>query len=261
MNIIIIGTGNVATVFGKLFKHSGFNVQQVYGRNGIVAKDLADELNAEYCTSFNQIFLHADLYVIAISDRALYELPETFHLGDKLVVHTAASVPKDVLKKLSVSYGVMYPLQTLRKETVLIHELPLLVDANNDISKELVHAVARRLTNKVSFASDEERLKYHVAAVTVNNFSNHLYTLAEIFCNKEGIDFRLLTPLIEETASRIRHYAPKEVLTGPASRNDLVTIDKHINLLEKHPQLKLVYQQLTSSILSFARDNREKKSE
>ena len=51
--------------------------------------------------------------------------------------------------------------------------------------------------------NDEERLKLHVAAVIVSNFTNHLYAIAEEFCTSEHVDFNLLKPLIMETANRI----------------------------------------------------------
>ena len=57
----------------------------------------------------------ADIYVVAVGDAALNDLHESFFLGDKLIVHTAGAVSKDVLAKISVNYGVMYPLQSLRK--------------------------------------------------------------------------------------------------------------------------------------------------
>ncbi|MEJ0101166.1 MAG: DUF2520 domain-containing protein [Bacteroidota bacterium] len=46
---------------------------------------------------------------------------------------------------------------------------------------------------------NDERVKLHVAAIFVSNFTNYLYILAEEYCRREGIDFKLLQPLIEET--------------------------------------------------------------
>ena len=97
-------------------------------------------------------------------------------------------------------------------------------------------------------AGDDTRLKLHVAAVFVNNFTNHLYALAEDYCKKEGIDFKELFPLIEETASRLKTISPSKLQTGPAIRNDEETIQKHLVLLASHPQMKKVYEFLTASI-------------
>jgi predicted short-subunit dehydrogenase-like oxidoreductase (DUF2520 family) len=87
-----------------------------------------------------------------------------------------------------------------------------------------------------------------VAAVVVSNFVNHLYSLAEDYCRKEGLDFKQLLPLIEETASRLKDTLPNEAQTGPAIRHDSETIQKHLELLKTHPQLKNIYVLLTESI-------------
>lgn len=101
---------------------------------------------------------------------------------------------------------------------------------------------------KVTEGGDDTRMKLHVAAVIVSNFPNHLYALAEDYCEKEGLDFKQLVPLIEETASRIKDISPKQAQTGPAIRHDKETLQKHIELLKEHPQLKNIYLLLTESI-------------
>ena len=97
-------------------------------------------------------------------------------------------------------------------------------------------------------AGDNARAKLHVAAVVVSNFTNHLYKLAEDYCRKEGLDFKQLLPLIEETALRLKSTSPSAAQTGPALRHDKETIQKHLSLLAAHPQLKNMYLLLTESI-------------
>jgi len=72
--------------------------------------------------------------------------------------------------------------------------------------------------------------------------------MAEEYCRKEGLDFKQLLPLIEETALRIKNISPKDAQTGPALRHDKETIEKHLELLKAHPQFKNIYLLLTESI-------------
>ena len=88
-------------------------------------------------------------------------------------------------------------------------------------------------------------------AVLVNNFTNHLFAVAEEFCEKEYIDFKKLYPLIDETAKRIMEQSPKVVQTGPAVREDIYTMGKHLQLLTPHTDLKYLYLKLSESILKF----------
>jgi hypothetical protein len=64
------------------------------------------------------------------------------------------------------------------------------------------------------------------------------------------LNFKELIPLIQETVERLKTTSPSETQTGPAVRNDLDTINKHIALLEEHPRLKKLYEIITESIRS-----------
>ncbi|MEO6231044.1 MAG: NAD(P)-binding domain-containing protein, partial [Ferruginibacter sp.] len=48
MKIVLIGSGNVATVFGKLLRHAEHEIVQVISRNATNANELADALGAAW---------------------------------------------------------------------------------------------------------------------------------------------------------------------------------------------------------------------
>ncbi|MBK8611106.1 MAG: DUF2520 domain-containing protein [Chitinophagaceae bacterium] len=249
MKVVIIGSGNVASVLGRLFVKNGHQVIQVVSRNVAHARILGEALNCAYTNEMAEIDQHASLYVLAVSDIVLYNLKGHIHFENKLVLHTAGSVPNDVLKEVSANYGVLYPMQSLRKEMEYPQEIPFLIDGNTEETIREIEDFAKTLSSSVTRANDTERLKLHVAAVIVSNFTNHLYALAASFCEKEKIDFKLLFPLIKETAERIDRISPVDAQTGPAVRNDLFTLDKHIRLLADYPQLKNIYLKITESIV------------
>ena len=65
MNVVLIGSGNVATVFTKLlFKHQ-HTILQVYSRNILVANELAETVDAIGLNDLSKITQEADLYIIA----------------------------------------------------------------------------------------------------------------------------------------------------------------------------------------------------
>ena len=248
MKIVIIGTGNVATVFGTLLKQAGHDMLQVYGRNVNDAQWLADKLGSLYCSDWEAIRKDGELYIAAISDKSLIGMAGKLKLPSGIIAHTAGSVAASLLSAVSKDYGVIYPLQSIRKELPPRADIPLLVTAGNEATLSKLMEIANSISNRVTERSDEEREKLHVAAVVVNNFTNHLYSLAEDYCAKEQLDFSLLIPLIRETAERLEFISPKDVATGPAIRKDDITIHKHLQLLTNHPALKQVYEQLTASI-------------
>ncbi|MBL0307494.1 MAG: DUF2520 domain-containing protein [Chitinophagaceae bacterium] len=249
MDIVIIGSGNVAAVLGRKFKAAGHTILQIYSRNAAAASELAYEWDTESTNYKITINKNADIYIIAVSDDAIDDVTADLKLPGKIVVHTAASVPKEVLKNVTTHYGVFYPLQSLRKEMKSLPDTPIFYDGSDELTKRKLESLAKSiLREKVTEAGDEVRLKLHIAAVVVSNFTNHLYALAEAFCRKEGLDFKQLLPLIEETALRIKDVSPHEAQTGPAARHDKETIQKHLELLKNHPQLKNIYLLLSESI-------------
>lgn len=251
--IVIFGTGNVATVLSLLFAEEGHRILQVYGRDANKAAALAKRCNATPISDLSEVNKDADLYIIAVSDAAVATLASLLQLGDKLLVHTAGSVSKEVLYKSSTAYGVLYPVQSLRAEMDHALDIPFLVDANSPDKIAELKEIAATASSKVQQANDEQRLRLHVAAVIVSNFTNHLYALAADYCKKEGADFNMLLPLIGEVANRIQQVSPRDVQTGPAIRHDQNTIDKHLELLQQFPDLQKLYAALSTSIQNMYR--------
>lgn len=250
MKILMVGSGNVASVLGRQCKQKGHEIVAIASRNPKSGMTLSAELNTRFISVQDAGNMDADIFIIAVSDSAVKEVASSLRVPGKLVVHTAGAVSMEVLQNSSQNYGVLYPLQSLRREMISIPSVPLLIDGNNDHSLGLLANLAHSLSENVERANDEQRAKLHVAAVFVSNFSNHLYLLAEGYCKAEHLDFKLLYPLIVETASRLKDTSPSELQTGPAFRKDISTLEKHLRLLSNYPKLKLTYTRLTDSIMN-----------
>ncbi|MCW3073939.1 MAG: hypothetical protein JWP69_1008 [Flaviaesturariibacter sp.] len=248
MDIVIIGTGNTATVLGRKLKAAGHSIVQIFGRDAEAASSLAYKLGTESTNYWSVVSREADIYLLAVSDIAIEELRRELQLGDKTVVHTAASVSKNILKDTSSHFGVFYPLQSLKKSSANLPEIPVIIDASDPETLQLLEGLAGTISENVVQGDDEYRLKMHLAAVFCNNFTNHIYALMESYCGQHGIDFKLLIPLIQETAMRLNEMSPVEAQTGPAIRRDATTIAKHLELLQNDQRLKDVYELLTRSI-------------
>jgi predicted short-subunit dehydrogenase-like oxidoreductase (DUF2520 family) len=250
MVISILGTGNVATVLARLCKQKGHTIHQIIARNVTSGNILAAELGATCINIKENADNKIDLVIVAISDNALQEAMTGINFGSIPIVHTAGAMSMNELMNNSKNIGVLYPLQSLRKEMETLPIIPFLIEANNEATLEFIRKFAQSLGSNVHFEAEEKRLRLHAAAVVVNNFTNYLYGTTEIFCIKENIDFNLLKPLIKETASRIENVSPLDVQTGPAKRGDIITLAKHLRVLEAHPKLRVLYTRLTDGIMN-----------
>ncbi|MBC7913445.1 MAG: DUF2520 domain-containing protein, partial [Pyrinomonadaceae bacterium] len=89
------------------------------------------------------------------------------------------------------------------------------------------------------------------AAVFACNFSNHVYTLAAQIVRNNNLDFDLLKPLILETAEKVLTLNPLNAQTGPALRDDKITLNHHLEFLKNDPHLQEIYQSLSQSIINL----------
>ena len=249
MRVVMLGSGNAATVLCEVIVKGGHKIVQVISRDEEHARPLASTYSATTCRLDANRFADADIYIIALNDAALDHIENIPALKNKFVVHTSGAIPMNVLKDCSDTYGVLYPLQSLSKFSNYIPEIPLLVDGNNQETLHRILGFAKSISNNVIEARDEERLHYHVAAVFVSNFTNHLYALAELFCDKERLEFKNLLPLINETNRRITEMSPFLSQTGPAIRDDIFTLNKHLQTLSSNPEMKYLYLKLSESII------------
>lgn len=247
----MLGSGNTATILCELIQKAGHEIVQVVSRFEENAKILAGSYSAKSASLSVNVFLDADIYIVALHDAALDHIENIPALKNKFVVHTSGAVSINSLKNISDTYGVLYPMQTLSKSANHIPEIPFLVDGNEQETLHRVIGFARSLSDKVIEANDLERLNYHVAAVFVSNFNNHLYAMAEAFCKKERLEFKNLYPLINEINIRVTEISPFVSQTGPAMRDDIFTLNRHLQALSSHPDLKYIYLKLSESIIKF----------
>ncbi|MFB6454408.1 Rossmann-like and DUF2520 domain-containing protein [Chitinophaga sp. Hz27] len=251
MDIVIIGTGNIAHCFGHLLKIHGHQITQIIGRNPDRAAELAEMLHAPFTTDLLDINMEADMYLLAVSDSAYPMLNDELRLGRRMVAHTAGAVPLSAISRISSNIGVIYPLQSIRKEVKNYPPIPIMLEASNDDVLKRLQALAQSIASTIAITDSHQRLQYHLTAVLCNNFTNHLIARAKAYCDHEHLDFTLLQPIIRETFDRLEKYPPESVQTGPALRQDEATMELHRNLLVNDEYLQLVYTVLSDSIYNF----------
>lgn len=251
MKIVLLGAGNVATVLGKMATAAGHTILQVYNRHLDKAAVLATKLGAEAADDLNRLSTEADLYILAVSDSAVADLAKQLNISKGMLVHTAGSVPLATLSAAAKNTGVLYPFQSLRASRLPTGPFPFLVDANSPDVLQWLSNFAQTLSPMLAHCNEEQRIKLHLSAVLVNNFSNHLFTLAKDYCQQQAVDFSLLVPIIKETAERLESGPPTEWQTGPAVRNDEATMQQHLQLLEAYPELAAIYRWFSQSIQQY----------
>lgn len=228
-SIAIVGTGNVAYHLGNGFLENGIAIKEIYGRNQQRVADLASKWECEIVNDLSDI--KSELILVCVSDDAITEVLEKVPSSARVAYTSGAVDLRDFRSRPNT--GVFYPLQTFsEKKEVNLFEVPFLIEADSTTFAQELFDLAWKLSRKVFYVGSEDRLKYHLAAVWVNNFTNHLVFKAKEFVEGEKLDFELLKPLLFETIEKLKIIDPYSAQTGPARRNDIHTIERHTKLME-----------------------------
>lgn len=249
MQVTLIGSGNMATVLGRMLVRGGHIIRQVYSRQSAHAALLANELGGMAVADIAAVDAEADLYLVCVTDGAIPLVAAELQVGSRLLVHTAGAVGKDTLSSASTRYGVLWPMKMTRKTMQELGPVSVMIDGNTPGVIADISRVAALFSPTIVTADDATRAKMHMVASFTANFTNHLYHLAADYCAAEGIDFSLFYTNIEEAAKAVQLMHPSEAQAGPAFRGDFKTLEKHESLLEHYPGPRAVYELLTRSLL------------
>lgn len=245
VKIGIVGTGNVANQLIPALQKVGITQLLAFGRNKQKSAELAAKFNIKTACSFEE-FLGSDLIICCTSDDSLPVLmPELAQFAPTVTTSGTFDIGQ-VTHRMPI--GVFYPLQTFTAQhNVDFSTIPLFVESTDSALIQLLSKIGSLLGTKAVEMSANERQYLHIAAVMINNFTNHIIDLTQEFAREHQLQFEWLLPLLTETIEKVKIESAFNNQTGPAKRNDKQTIEKQLSLLPD--ELKDLYLLLTNSII------------
>ena len=256
LRVVIVGSGNVAESFAHAVSGCAeIELVGLYARNRERGMAIAESCATQWYGELRSL-PEADIYLIAVSDRAVADVAESLLLpSEAIVVHTAGSIPLAALPERGGRRGIIYPLQSFSAgRKVDFGCVPLFVEADSELVREELFRFARLLSRSVEYADSERRRVLHLAGVVVNNFVNALYAEGAAIVESEGLSFDVLKPLIVETAAKASSVEnPRRVQTGPAVRGDKDVCRRHMAMLRGDEKLEKIYSDLTERIWETSR--------
>jgi predicted short-subunit dehydrogenase-like oxidoreductase (DUF2520 family) len=255
--IVIVGCGNVAWHIARhLYSLKKFRLI-IYNHKENPALDaFRTKFHCKTEIGLNNIEGNASVYFICVTDKFISKTSKKINIRNPnaLLLHTSGSAELKDLGDRIHNTGVFYPLQTFSKEADLNwSNVPIIVEAGSRDSEHSILHLADMFSKTVISQDFKNRLKLHLAAVLVNNFTNALYVSAFDLINRNStskdLNFEILLPLIEQTTLKIKELDPRAAQTGPAKRKDEVVMKKHLELISKQDDLKKIYKQLSKLIV------------
>lgn len=248
--IALVGAGNMATAIACALKERGCTPVAVWSRTQESAALLGGRVGCAFTTELASL-PQADIIIISVADNALREVAAAVArlFPGALLLHTAGSVPMDALRQAGAArYGVLYPMQTVNKNSVVsLENVTTFIEGCDDVTSARIRDIAIVISQKVVYATSEQRCSLHVAAVFACNFPNAVYNMAYELMQRNGLPFDAMLPLIDEAARKVHRMSPLEAQTGPARRGDANVMAAHKAMLDD--ELANIYETLSNYIM------------
>ena len=248
--VVLVGAGNMATAIACALKDGGNAPVAVWSRTLESAAQLGDRVGCAFTDDIASLPA-ADIVIISVADNALREVAAAVaqKFPASLLLHTAGSIPMDALREAGATkYGVLYPMQTVNKSNpVSLKNITTFIEGCCDDVTVLIEKTACLISDKVVYATSEQRCSLHVAAVFACNFSNAVYNMAYELMQRNGLPFDAMLPLIDEAARKVHRMSPLEAQTGPARRGDNNVMNAHKSMLDD--ELANIYETLSNYIM------------
>jgi len=249
-DVIILGSGNVAYHLVKSLSKAGIKIGQIFSRNPVSGNHLASIAKCNYTNNIKDVNPKADLYIFSMNDEANIEIAKNLQIEkNKILVHTAGSLSMNIFKNKTENFGVLYPFQTFSKEISLdFSTVPFCIEASNEETLNVLKELSSALNCKHYEINESKRSLLHLSGVFASNFMNHCVFLGTEILKNAEIDIEIIKPLQDQSFYKISNFSAYESQTGPALRNDKISMQKHLEFLENDKNLSDIYRLLSQSI-------------
>jgi predicted short-subunit dehydrogenase-like oxidoreductase (DUF2520 family) len=264
--IAIIGPGRAGSALGRALHAAGYTIAAIGGRNPDNVRNLAEELGARACQSPATTIDLADLTILAVPDDVILPLATDMvdslcSAAGKAAVHLSGAQDRAALRPLaqaSLRTGVFHPLQTFRRGPEAVGNVAgtyFGIDADSPLRDQLTQ-LARDLHGHPFDLAGVDRALYHAAAVFAANYPITLLAEAIALATEAGLPGQTagpgMTALLAGAVNNLRGLPPAEAITGPASRGDEGTMQRHLDALRNDPELQRLYQLLAERTKNLA---------
>lgn len=257
-----IGAGKVGFSLGKYLKSHGVTVTGYYSRNPESAKEAAKFTGSEFFEDLASVVENSDTVFVTVPDGAIGEIWDELRnlpIKNKNICHCSGSISSTAFfnaqKYGAYIYSIhpLYAVSDKYNSYKNLSESYFSIEGSTERLDEFVN-LFRSFGNNVTVIESSKKTLYHAAAVIA---ANQAAALAEIAANlltdcgfkKEDAE-KAIAPMIVGNALKIAEVGAERALTGPVERNDTLTVQKHLSVLDG--EVKDIYIRLSEQLVKMA---------
>ncbi|MGA9530134.1 MAG: Rossmann-like and DUF2520 domain-containing protein [Terriglobales bacterium] len=271
-SVAIVGAGKLAGFLAPALAQAGYRITEILARKetGSMkrARALAFPVGAR-AVALGAATLDAEMLWLTVPDAEIRHVAEllahrlkTKWAGGKVAKAKTASAPNlprfafhssgalgsgelIPLRKAGFSVASVHPLMTFVAEaTPSLQDVPFAVEGDQAAVKA-AHGIVKKLGGESFALAPGRKVAYHAwATMTSPLFLAYLVTL-ELGAREAGLGHeaarRMSLPILRQTLKNYAQLGPDYSFSGPFVRGDAATVEKHLTLLKRSPQLRAVY--------------------
>jgi predicted short-subunit dehydrogenase-like oxidoreductase (DUF2520 family) len=184
----------------------------------------------------------AELVLLCVPDTAIAEVARGIEPGP-WIAHTSGATPLTALDPHVRRFG-LHPLQTFthRRGPEQLDGASAAVVSESPEARDVGWWLAQLLGLDPFELADDARPLYHAGATIASNYLVTLHRVASELFERAGAPPAALTPLMRRTIDNGFE------LTGPISRGDWATVERHrIAIRDSRPELEALYDVLAEA--------------
>ncbi len=262
MKIGFIGAGRVGCSIGKYLQQSGICIAGYYDPQTEAADSAAAFTGSKSYPILEDLIFHSDLLFITTPDSMIVPVWEEIRqlsLAEKVICHCSGALPSDAFAGITetgasgCSFHPMLPFSSRFDSFGQLKHAYFTIEGQ-DPAVEAVTNLFARLGNTVCRIPGKHKPKYHTAASILSNqviaVLDTGYRLLEQcgFTREEARN--AAAGLIRQNIENVIQQDCISALTGPVERNDLPTVQKHLNCLSTED--RQMYQMLGLKLVQLA---------
>ncbi len=256
----IVGCGKLGTTLGKFLSGAGYRTTGFSSKSLASAKNAAEAAGSENFSQIPwEITQNADIVFLTTPDGLIADTctgisQNSGFKKNTVVLHCSGAHPSTILssaKACNAWTGSLHPLQSFASPVLSgnpFKDIIMSVEGEN-AAVETGKAIANDLGANCLTIKTDAKILYHASAVVASNYLVALFDFAFRLIGQAGISeqnaFDVLKPLVQGTLSNIEQTGIEKALTGPISRGDVETVERHLKEISfKTPGLATMYKTL-----------------
>ncbi len=247
--ILIIGYGKLGSHLYYELKHSGkYKIVSVIKKRIITRNE------------YNKLVNEANVIFICVQDSkvpaAVKELSKiAISLKNKYIFHTSGALTSDILSPLKNNGAFIasfHPVQTFERKAIKYSgrfvDIYTAIEGDKPAIRKAT-VISKHINSNPFIIKKQNKVYHHICCVMASNFLAVLNSKIEetgskkIQINgfKKHTILSIYMPLALQTLKNISSSGAKKSLTGPIERNDIETIENHLDALKSSDKEFLMF--------------------